>query len=118
MRCCEIYDQRNLQKRGAKTVFVDWFSGSFENVMLVLARLGDVTSEATQFWTVSQFNEETRLAFLQIWSNARRVDGVWIVPDILALEWLREQGVLVDEAVEIVFWSKKCRADFMAQTDH
>ena len=119
MIASEIYDQKKLHQRGVNTFFVDWFSCSFEAAMRILSRLGDTTSEVIQFWTVSEFgaDDETELGFLQIWSNARRVDGVYIVPDILALDWLREQGVFVDEAVEIVFWSKKCRADFIGQTD-
>ena len=86
--------------------------------MRVLSRLGDTTSEVTQFWTVSEFcDDETELGFFQIWQNVLPVDGVWIVPDILALQWLRDRAVPVVECVEMVFWSKKCRADFMAQTD-
>ncbi|MGO9390239.1 hypothetical protein [Rhodoblastus sp.] len=113
-----IYDQRNLHDRGANTFFVDWFSGSFEAALRILNRLGDATSEATQFWTVGQFDDdETGLAFFQIWKNAKIVDGRIVVPDIIALQWLRDQNVRVVECVEMVFWSKKSRADFIAQTD-
>ncbi len=113
-----IYDQQKLHGPGEKTFFVDWFFGSFENAMRILSRLGDATSEATQFWTVSEFDDdETRLGFLQIWSNARRMDGVWIVPDIIALQWLRDRGVPIVECVEMVFWSKEGRSAFIAETD-
>ncbi|MCW2285617.1 hypothetical protein M2323_003566 [Rhodoblastus acidophilus] len=96
--------------------FVLWFPGSLDRALHILAQCGDTTSRACQFWLARFDDRLTRAGFLQIWSDARRVDGAWLVPDVLALEWLRDSaGVRLSQCVEIRFSSQKQRDAFIAK---
>lgn len=97
----------------------EYFIGSIDRVFQILAQCGDTASLATQLWTVSFDDSSTRDGFLQIWSDARRLDELWIVPDVLALEWLREWGgVRLYQCVEIRFPSRKARTAFIDKAEN
>lgn len=97
--------------------FVLWFPGALGRALQILAQCGDRTSRACQFWLARLDDRLTEEGFLQIWSDARRVDDrVWIVPDVIALEWLCERGgVILIQRVEIRFSSRKQRDAFIAK---
>ena len=114
----EIVEEQKSHDIGVTTSLTDWFIGSFDRALEILLKIDDNLSIATQFWTAREFNDsETEIAFLQIWPDTRRVENVWLVPDIVALEWLRERGVPVTECVEISFSTRAIRNAFIAETD-
>jgi hypothetical protein len=121
----EIYVNRKPRDREAKTSLTDWFIGSYERAKEILSKIDDSGSSAvTQFWTARFTDRESQIAFVLVWPNSRLVedpDGVdvWVVPDIVALEFLRDRrGVILTECLEITFSSRKMRTAFLAHTDH
>jgi len=99
---------------------VDWFRGfgSYDASLRILARLGDTTSIATQFWTACFTDPISEAAFVLLWGGAQRVDGHWVAPDVIALEWLREcPDAEVAEAVELTFFYPENRLAFIAACD-
>lgn len=120
----EIYEERKTHHRETKTSLTDWFIGSYWRAKELLSKIdGEGSSEVTQFWTARLTDRESQIAFVLVWPNARMVedpDGriVWIVPDIVALEFARSRGgVILTECLEISFSSRQTRAAFLAHTE-
>ncbi len=121
----EIYEKRKTRHREVKTSLTDWFIGSYWRAKEILLKIdGTGTSVVTQFWTARFTDRESQIAFVLVWANARLVEdpdgrSVWIVPDIVALQFLKDRGgVTLTECVEIEFSSSAMRNAFMAEIDH
>ncbi|MCW2286766.1 hypothetical protein M2323_004536 [Rhodoblastus acidophilus] len=108
----QIYDRDGTTDRS-----VVWFFGTIDQALQRLDQCGDTTSRLSEFWAVRFDDRSTKEGFLQIWSDARRIDDrFWVVEveDVIALEWLRERGgVELVECVEIRFHSIAQRDAFI-----
>jgi hypothetical protein len=98
------------------------FIGSYELAIELLTKLtnfNDDEAVATKFWRVQFDDPETERDYHLLWSEARCIDGWWLVNDCVEREWLIDAGgVRLEECVAITFASRRLRKAFMAHTDH
>jgi hypothetical protein len=116
----DIYVEEMLRDGKAKVPITTLFIGSYNRAVGILTKLNDEDEAvATKFWRVQFDDPETERDYHLLWSDARCVDGWWVVKDCVEREWLLERGgVRLDECVAVSFASWRLRKAFMALTDH
>jgi hypothetical protein len=116
----EIYVEERSRDRKAKAPITTLFIGSYNRAVEILVKLNyKEEAVATKFWRVQFDDPETERDYHLLWSDARCVDGWWVLDDCVTREWLLERGgVRLEECVAITFASRRLRKAFMAHTDH